>query len=324
MSSTVEVDRDDPLAFEQLVAPHRRELLVHAYRMLGSTQDAEDAVQEALTAAWRGLGGLRSRAALRSWLYRVTTNAALRTAERRGPRMLSWERGAAADPRAELAPPLEDAGWIEPLREPAGDPEAAVLHREDIELAWIAALQHLPATQRAVLVLRDVLGFSAAETADILETTPASVNSALQRARGTLAAREPGRGRVDARGLDRGVVDAFVEAFGRGDVERVVELLAAEARFTMPPLTAWFDGRDDVAIFLTERVLATPWRVRRVGDVNGWPAVLGDQFWEGEWRPGALMILHGTADQIDWLATFVDPRLVSNWPEESKESATDR
>jgi RNA polymerase sigma-70 factor (ECF subfamily) len=92
----------------------------------------------------------------------------------------------------------------------------------------------------------------------------------------------------------------------------------------MPPLTAWFDGRDDVAMFLTERVLATPWRVRPVGDVNGWPAVLGDQLWEGEWRPGALMILHGTADRIDWLATFVDPRLVSNWPEESKELATDR
>lgn len=307
------LDTGDPLAFERLVAPHRRELLVHAYRLLGSTQDAEDALQDALTAAWRGVAGLRSVEAVRGWLYRITTNAALRTAERRGPRMLSWKLGPAADPRAELGTPREDAGWVEPLRDPSDehDPESVALRREQIELAWIAALQHLPATQRAVLILRDVLAFSAAETAEILQTSTASVNSALQRARGTLAARPPGP--AADRELDRETVDAFVEAFGSGDVPALVRLLTEDVRFTMPPLPAWFAGLADVTTFLTERVFATPWRVRPVGDVNGHPAVLGEQLWDGNWRPGALMILHGSEGRISWLATFVDPRLVTRW-----------
>jgi len=319
MSGVAAPDSEESRSFEQLIAPHRRELLVHAYRLLGSTQDAEDALQEALTAAWRGLGSLRTPAALRSWLYRVTTNAALRTAERRGPRMLSWERGPESDPRADLVSPVQDAGWVEPFRDPSSvqDPEAVVLHREHIELAWIAALQHLPATQRAVLVLRDVLRFSAAETAAILDTSPASVNSALQRARATLASRQPDEDAVVATGLHRDVIDTFVEAFGRGDVDAVVRLLAEDARFTMPPLPAWFDGRPAVAEFLAERVFATPWRVRRLGLVNGWPAALGEQFWQDQWRPGALMVLHGTGDRITWLATFVDPELVGGWPDDS-------
>ncbi len=306
---------DDPDAFERLIAPHRRELLVHAYRMLGSTQDAEDALQDALTAAWSGLTGLRSPDALRGWLYRITTNAALRAAKRRGPRMVSWEHGAAADPRADLGRPLEDAGWVEPLLDLGLEPgpEVAALQREHVELAWIAALQHLPATQRAVLVLRDVLGFSAAETAEVLETTTASANSALQRARATLAIRNFDRDARPVHGLDRGVIEAFVEAFNRGDVNGVVRLLAEDARFTMPPLPAWFDGRTDVSVFLAESVFATPWRVRPIGIVRGWPAALGDQLWDGEWRPGALMILHGTGGEISWLATFVDPRLVRAW-----------
>lgn len=314
MSDEAVVDHGDARAFEQLIAPHRRELLVHAYRMLGSAHDAEDALQEALTSAWKGRAGLRSASALRAWLYRITTNAALRIAQHRGPRMLSWEHAASADPRAELGPPVDEAVWIEPLRDPeqSSGPEAAVLRREHIELAWIAALQHLPARQRAVLVLREVLRFSADETAGILDATTAAVNSALQRARATLATREPDRDAVTARGLSRRVVDDFVDAFDSGDVAGVVRLLAQDARFTMPPLAAWFDGLADVSVFLTERVFATPWRVRPVGFVNGWPAVRGDQLWEGEWRPGALMILHGTGDEITWLATFVDPRIVGD------------
>lgn len=315
---------DDADEFERLVAPYRRELLVHAYRILGSNQDAEDALQEALTAAWRGRSGLRSAAAARSWLHRVTTNAALRTAERRGPRTLSWERASASDPRAELSPPVLDDRWVEPFLDPARshDPEAVLLRREQVELAWIAALQRIPANQRAVLVLRDVLAHSAAEVAEMLGTTTAAVNSALQRARGTLAAhREAGGLEADgahpkdgaAEGLDGAVVEDFVTAFNEGDVGALVRLLSAEARFTMPPLPAWFAGRDAIATFLGERVFGTPWRVRPIGPVNGWPAVFGEQFAEGAWRTGALMILHGRGREIGWLATFVDPGLIEDW-----------
>lgn len=303
--------------FERIVAPYRRELLVHAYRILGSNQDAEDALQEALTAAWRGWSGLRSPMAARSWLHRVTTNAALRTAERRGPRILSWERTTAADPRADLASPVLDDGWVEPFLDPGAtaDPESSVLRREQIELAWIAALQRLPANQRAVLVLRDVLAYSAAETAEVLDTSTAAVNSALQRARTTLASRrEADAGATEADPAPvTGAVDDFVSAFNRGDVDALVGLLAADARFTMPPLPAWFDGRADVATFLAEKVLATPWRVRSIGPVNGWPAIFGEQFHAGEWRSGALMILHGSRREIEWLATFVEPGLVDRW-----------
>ena len=300
----------DPDEFARIVAPYRHELLVHAYRLTGGSADAEDALQEGMIAAWRGLAGLREPGALRAWLYRVTTNAALRLVERRGPRLLSWDRGPAADPAAELAPPREGPLWIEPLRV-AGDPADERERREHLELAWIAALQRLPATQRAVLVLRDVLGFSAEEVADLLATSRAAVNSALQRARATLE-RRPARDEGDP-GVDRAAVRTFVDAFTAGDVERVIELLAQDVRFTMPPLPAWFDGRAEVGEFLRGRVFASPWRVREVGVVNGHPAVLGELGWEGGGRPGGLMVLHLREGRIGWLATFVDPVLVAGW-----------
>jgi RNA polymerase sigma-70 factor (TIGR02960 family) len=301
----------DPRAFERLVAPHRRELLVHAYRMLGSTPDAEDVVQEALLAAWRGLDGLRDAAALRSWLYRITTNAGIRLGEKRGPRLLSWDASAATDPRAELASFIEGQVWVEPLHDP--DPEAQALRREHISLAWIAAMQHLPASQRAALILKDVLGFSSAETARMLELSVAAVNSALQRARASLAQRRPRPGSSVPDDSDRGLVERFVASFTAGDVDDIVELLAEDVRFTMPPLPAWFDGRADVEIFLRERVFATRWRVTAVADVNGCPAAIGEQEWDGVWRPGALMLLHTEGGVITWLATFVDPDVVERW-----------
>ncbi|MFT3872400.1 MAG: RNA polymerase subunit sigma-70 [Nocardioides sp.] len=301
------VDADE---FARIVAPYRYELSVHAYRLTGGSSDAEDALLEGMIAAWRGLAGLREQTALRAWLYRVTTNAALRLVERRGPCLLSWDSATAADPVAELGPPREDAPWVEPFRG-ISDPADATERREHLELAWIAALQHLPATQRAVLVLREALGYSADETASILDTTRASVNSALQRARATLAQQMPQPGDASDPDLDRAAVQTFVEAFTAGDVERVIELLAEDARFTMPPLPAWFDGRADVAAFLRTSVFATPSQVREVGVVDGHPAVLGEQLWEGEWRPGALMILHLHDGRIGWLATFVGPMCVA-------------
>lgn len=306
MSDLAAAIEGDGRAFERLVVPYRRELLVHAYRLLGSSSDAEDVLQEALVAAWRGLGGLRTADALRSWLYRVTTNAALRFAERRGPRMLSWDAGTAADPGRELAAP-EPGPWVEPFRDP--DPARAAERREHIELAWIAALQLMPANQRAVLVLKDVLGFGARDIAELLGTSVASVNSALQRAR-TAAADGNGRATDGPSPADREAVRRFTAAFVAGDVDGLVELLSDDVRFTMPPLPAWFQGAGDVGRFLTDRVLATPWEVVPLGEVNGHPALLGMQWQDGRYRPGAVMVLHIHAGRIRWLATFVDPDLV--------------
>ncbi|GAA3942423.1 RNA polymerase subunit sigma-70 [Microbacterium soli] len=305
------VDADE---FARLVAPYRRELFLHAYRLTAGTADAEDAVQEGLLAAWRGYSRLRDQLALRAWLYRIVTNTALRLIERRGPRLLSWDHLAASDPASELAAPREDARWVEPFRD-ITSPEHAVERREHIELAWIAALQHLPATQRAVLILREVLEFSAAEVADILDTSSVSVNSALQRARKTLARRKPQAQQSKNPELDQAAVRAFVSAFTSGDVEGVIALLTEQAKFTMPPLPAWFEGRTDIATFLRGSVFATPWRVHKVDEVNGHPAVFGEQFWEGEWRPGALMILHLRDGQLEWLASFVGPMCVE-WAKE--------
>ena len=167
--------RGDEAAFEQLVTPHRAELHAHCYRMLASVQDAEDALQEALLGAWRGLGRFEGRSSLRSWLYTVATNACLRLVERRPKLVLPVDYGPAADPHDGLGEPVHEPLWVEPY------PDAGLAYeqRESVELAFIAALQHLPARQRAVLILSEVLGFSGAEVAEALETTPASVYSAL-------------------------------------------------------------------------------------------------------------------------------------------------
>ncbi|WP_223628806.1 RNA polymerase subunit sigma-70 [Microbacterium sp. EST19A] len=305
----------DGRAFERVIAPHRRELLVHAYRLLGSSSDAEDALQEALLTAWRALDTLREPGALRPWLYRLTTRVAMRFAERRGPRMLSWDAGEAHDPAAPLGPP-SGGPWIEPFRDP--DPARAVERREHIELAWMSALQLLPPLQRATVVLKDVLGYSSAETAAALETTTAAVNSALQRARVTLAASSAGNESAPTRATsataaDRDAVRRFSDAFAASDIVTIVELLADDVRFTMPPLPAWFDGRQDVRAFLAERVLATPWRLEPLGDVNGHPALLGHQWQDDAYRPAAVMVIHADDGQITWIATFIEPSLVAEW-----------
>ena len=184
-------------AFGRLVGPFQRELRAHCYRMLGSYADAEDALQETLLRAWRSLARFEGRSSLRSWLYRIATNACLRAIERRPKRVLPMDYAPAADPHGARGAPVNDPVWLEPypdaslgLEGPAG-PDARYEQREGIELAFIAALQHLPARQRAVLILRDVLGFSARETAAVLETTPVSIDSALQRARRSVDERLP-------------------------------------------------------------------------------------------------------------------------------------
>lgn len=265
----------NPAAFERLVARYRGKLYAHCYRMLGSVQDAEDALQESLLGAWRGIAGFEGRSSTRAWLYRVTTNACLRLIARRPRRMLSVEHGPPRRTTDDLGEPVAEPIWLEPWPDEestpstlsiGSDPAARYLQRESVELAFVAALQHLPGTQRAVLILREVLEFSAAEVARILDTTPASVNSALQRARKSVDQRVPRPSQLaelDALGAEgrRELVDTFVAAWERADEPTILEMLAEDARFTMPPLTAWFLGREDVGRFFTERMFATPWRL---------------------------------------------------------------
>jgi RNA polymerase sigma-70 factor (TIGR02960 family) len=312
--------RGDSAAFGRLVQPYRGELYAHCYRMLGSVQDAEDALQESLLGAWRGIAGFEGRSSLRAWLYRVSTNACLRLIARRPRRMLSADHGPPRHDTHDLGEPVKEPIWLEPFPdevpsgEPTdGDPATSYLRRESVELAFVAALQHLPGMQRAVLILREVLGFSAAEVARILGTTPASVNSALQRARKAVDERMPPTTQqveLDALGEEgqRELVDAFVTAWEQADVPALLELLTKDARFTMPPLPAWFDGRGDVGRFFTERVFATPWRllpIRANGQLafacyQGEPG--GDRF-----RLGAINLLRLRDRRIVEIAGFLDP-----------------
>ena len=283
----------DEDAFAQLIAGYRRQLQAHCYRMLGSAADAEDALQDVLLAAWRGLPRFEGRSSLRSWLYTIATNACLRAIERRPKRVLPIDYGPPSDPHDPVAAPLVESVWIEPfpdamLADPA-TPDARYEQREAVELAFIAALQHLPARQRAVLILRDVLGFSARETAEALETTPVSIDSALQRAHKSVDARLPERSqqttlrRLDDDDLKR-VVTGFVDAWERADVDTVVAMLAHDAVLAMPPEPTWFAGRDAVAGFLAAIPLAatTP-RHRLVPTwANGQVA-----FGHYSWRPNA-------------------------------------
>jgi RNA polymerase sigma-70 factor (TIGR02960 family) len=311
----------DSAAFERLVVGYRRDLYAHCYRMLGSVQDAEDALQEALLGAWRGMAGFEARSSLRAWLYRITTNACLRLIARRPRRVLSVEYGPPRRDPYDLGQPIAGPVWVEPLpeqvpprEEDESDPAANYLRRESVELAFVAALQHLPGTQRAVLILREVLEFSAAEVAAMLDTTPASVNSALQRARKTVDERVPHPSQQAeladlGRQGRRRLVDALVSAWERADVAAMVALLAEDARFTMPPLPAWFLGREDVGGFLT-RMLATPWRLLSTR-ANGQLALACYQGGTGTdaFRLSAINVVSLRSGQIVELAGFLDPAL---------------
>jgi RNA polymerase sigma-70 factor (ECF subfamily) len=265
--------RGDDDAFGRLAGPYRGELHAHCYRMLGSAADADDALQETLLRAWRALPRFEGRSSLRSWLYKIATNVSLRAIERRPRRVLPVDYGPAADPHDGLTEPVTEAVWLEPypderlgLTTGLASPEARYEQREGVELAFIAALQHLPARQRAVLILRDVLGFSARETAAALDTTPVSVDSALQRAHKTVDERLPEQSQqATLQSLSdsalRQVVQRYVAAWEHNDVAAVVAMLAEDARLAMPPLPGWYLGRDQVAAFLSGLLAGTRWRL---------------------------------------------------------------
>jgi RNA polymerase sigma-70 factor, ECF subfamily len=250
--------RGDAAAFSAVVERHRAELQVHAYRMLGSLEDAQDAVQDALLRAWRSRETYDGRSTFRAWLYRITTNACLRILERRPRRLVPYEVSPAAEVGARPLPPA-DLPWLQPypdrLLDEGPEPDDVVVARETIELAFLAAIQHLPPRQRAVLILRDALDWSAGETAAVLETSVAAVNSALQRARATMKERLPAQRlewatAVGAEEGERSLLQTYVEAFEQHDDRRLVALLREDVRLAMPPHPTWYEGRDAVAAFL--------------------------------------------------------------------------
>ncbi|MGH9186832.1 MAG: RNA polymerase subunit sigma-70 [Acidimicrobiales bacterium] len=249
-------------AFAALVERHRRELRVHCYRMLGSLEEAEDLVQETFLRAWRHFGGFAGRSTVRAWLYRIATNAGLDALDGRTRRVLPHHLAPPSDPSVGL-PPRTDITWLQPfpdrLWEPAApsrdEPDAVVVTRETIGLAFLAAIQHLPPAQRAVLILRDVLGWPAKEVAARLEVSVASVNSALHRARATLRDQLPDHHLAwtptAPTDEEEAVLRRYMDALERADLAAVAELLAEDVRTTMPPWPMWFRGRDAVMTALT-------------------------------------------------------------------------
>ena len=311
--------------------------------MLGSLHDAEDALQDALLRAWRGLVRFEGRSSLRAWLYKIATNTCLNQIARRPKRVLPIDSFDSVDPHDGLGlPPLESV-WVEPypdqglgLEDGFAAPEARYEVRESVELAFVAALQHLPPNQRAALILREVLGFSAQETADSLDTTTASVNSALQRARKTIEERLPERSQqATLRSLGderlREVVQGYMDAMQRGDVDAVVSMLAEDAAWSMPPLAAWFSGHDALAGFLIRGPLSGDWRWRHLPAQANGQAAVGSYCWhEGEqaYLPFALDVLTLDGAQIKEVTSFITRSSISRdvdfyqrWPEQPADAA---
>jgi RNA polymerase sigma-70 factor (ECF subfamily) len=309
----------DETAFARLIEPYRGELHAHCYRMLASVHDAEDAVQEALLRAWRALPRFQRRSSLRSWLYTIATNTCLDLIGKRPKRMLPIDSEPATDPAHGTGRPLAETVWIEPypdqiaaLADGHASPDAIYDRRESVELAFIAALQHLPATQRAVLILREVLGFSAKEVAGTLQTTVASVNSALQRARAAVHERVPEQSQQETlRQLGdeevKRLVDRYVDAWERNDVGAFASMLAEDATVAMPPLATWFAGRDAIAQWAAKEPMSGlyGWRILPA-QANGQPALgFYSKDGDGGWVPFALNVLTFRGREIANVTAFI-------------------
>jgi RNA polymerase sigma-70 factor (ECF subfamily) len=284
---------------------HRRELTGYCYRMLGSPFEAEDAVQETLLRAWRSADRFEGRAAVRSWLYRIATNVCLDALKSRERRARPMDLGPAREPVEANLNTLPEVTWIEPV--PA-DPADVVMGRETIRLAFVAALQHLPPRQRAVLILCEVLRWQASEVAELLETSVASVNSALQRARATLETRDLTTGK-ELGETDRELLKRYVKAFQRYDMEALTSLIHEDATQSMPPFDLWLSGRDDIFTWWWGPGIGCKGsRVIPAGSANGSPAF--GQYKPSEsgsgYEPWALQVLEIAEGRIVELTFFLD------------------
>jgi RNA polymerase sigma-70 factor, ECF subfamily len=316
-------------AFQGLTDPYRRELLVHCYRILGSVEDAEDMVQEALLRAWRRLESFEGRTSLRRWLYKIATNVSLDALDHRRRRTMPTSSHASADPRDPLPGPARDLFWLEPLPDtlidsrPTFNPEARYEAHESVTFAFLAALQTLPGRQRAVLLLRDVIGWNASEVAETLGMTVVAVNSALQRARATLK-KQHSRPRAAPRAQSddphmAALLSQYVAAWEAADSARLIALLREDAALTMPPLPAWYLGRAAIQLFLDTLLFSGQAYGRfhlTPTHANGCPAfALYQRDDAGRYRSAALHVLTIAQGQIAQIDDFLalDDRLFSRF-----------
>jgi RNA polymerase sigma-70 factor, ECF subfamily len=304
--------------FGALTAPYHRALMAHCYRMLGSWTDAEDALQDALLRAWQGHPQFEGRAALQTWLYRIATNACLTALQKRPRRSIPEFMASGARADQGMAKALEDALWMEPFPDQvAPDLESAAIEREAVALAFIVALQHLPPRQRAVLLLRDVVGYEAVEVAAILSISLAAANSALARARATLVKVRGIQFASSTASLDATqalLLKRYVDAWESGDVDSLVTLLADEASFSMPPYPTWFEGRLAIAQALRGRIFAQQREFRlRSTSANGQRAFAVYKMDKGgsNFTPHGIQIVWLRQDAIESVVTFLKPRLVT-------------
>lgn len=308
----------DDAAFTRLVEPLRRELHAHCYRMLGSTHDADDALQDALLRAWRGLARFEGRSSLRSWLYTVATRTCLDVVQTRGRRALPVDLGPSSDRAVVGDLPVTEVAWLSPypdagLADGPVRPDVRYEQREAVELAFVAALQHLPGNQRAALLLFEVLGFSAAEIATTMETSIASVNSALQRARAIVAEKIPARSQQqtlrkigDAR--LREIVTEYTTALERGDADALVALLTEDVTWSMPPMSHWYRGLDAVIDFAVRVPLTGCGSWRHLPTSANGQAAVGLYLWDddaGAHSGWTITVLTLRGEQIAEITSFL-------------------
>lgn len=309
--------------FARAVERHRPELLAYCYRMLGSVDDCEDLVQDTYLRAWRSYEGFEGRSSMRLWLYKIATNTYLTALQTRKRRPLPSGLSAPAETAAAtLAASESDIPWLQPapdslLYGTTDDPGVVVPRRDSVRLAFVAALQHLSPLQRAVLVLRDVLGWRAGEVAEMLETSAAAVNSALQRARAQLERAHPMLDEFSepAEPAVRELLDRYMAAFEHADVDALAELLRSEVELEMPPIPTWFTGRDAVCGFLARVVLHTPaqWRLAYTR-ANGAPAfAMYRRAPDGSFRAAGLDVLSLVGGRIARIVAFNDPTLITTF-----------
>ena len=312
--------------FSEMTEPFRRELQVHCYRILGSLHEAEDMVQETMLRAWTRLETYQGRAPFRAWLYKIATNACLDLLDRRrSRRLLPPQAAAASDPGDQIAPPSAEVLWLEPLPDEwledssAANPEARYSESESISLAFLTALQKLSPRQRAVLILRDVLDFSAIETADVLDLTVSAVNSALHRARGSLSQEYQKQEVQPYDERTQSLLDLFLKAWESADVAGLVALLKEDATLAMPPSPSWYIGREAIRTFVAMTVFADEgmfggeaagrWKLMGTR-ANGSPAfAIYQRTGTNEYQPFGIHVLRFEEKQLSGLISFIDPTL---------------